>query len=340
MTATLPAHSTRREDLITTTLSVWLVVGLLIDSFNHVVSPELETFWTPWHAIFYSGFTATAVWIVRVGLRRRQPEGGILGWAPPGYRWSIIGVGIFAAGGVADAIWHTVLGVETSLDALLSPSHLMLWVGGLLMLSTGVRVAWLTDEPDAERDYRDFLPVTASLALTILIMAFFYIYAWNLTNPGVLRSVYEPTATYDGNSEVVAALGVLGVLVQTVILIVPALMMRRRWRMPMWTMTTVFGVIGVGMTLGFDGEWLGVPSLLLAGFVFDATARRRDLLAPIATPAVLFGAYFATIAATGAGIGWPPELWSGSIVLAAMAMTAFELILNTANTTGSLHGTP
>ena len=336
-TATRPATaSTRREDILTTLFGLWLVIGLLVDAYNHVTNPDLESFWTPWHALFYSGFTATAIWIGRVALKRRQSTGGIVDWAPPGYRLSIIGVAIFGVGGVGDAIWHTVFGVESSLDALLSPTHLMLWIGGLLMLSTGLRVAWMTDAPKAARSYRDFLPVTLSLALTVNVVAFFFIYAWNLNDPGVIRSVYAPNGVIVDSAEGAAAFGVLGVLVQTVILIIPALLVRRRWTVPVGTMTTVFSVVAFGMAFGFDGEPLGVPATIAAGVVFDLTANRGIHLAPIATPVVLFGAYFLTVGLTGNGIGWPPEIWSGAIVLAVLTCVAFERIVDAA---GALHET-
>lgn len=49
---------------------------------------------------------------------------------------------VFGLGGVLDLLWHTAFGVEQGIDALLSPSHLTLFVGGMLLLTAPVRGAW------------------------------------------------------------------------------------------------------------------------------------------------------------------------------------------------------
>ena len=41
---------------------------------------------------------------------------------------------IFGIGGASDAVWHTLLGIETGVEPLVSPSHLMLFLGAFLML--------------------------------------------------------------------------------------------------------------------------------------------------------------------------------------------------------------
>jgi hypothetical protein len=43
-----------------TLLSAWLVGGLFLDGWAHFHVAALETFFTPWHAVFYSGFLALA----------------------------------------------------------------------------------------------------------------------------------------------------------------------------------------------------------------------------------------------------------------------------------------
>src|SRR2546429_10016537 len=52
-----------RANLVTVLLGAWFTVGLFLDAWAHNNVPKLETFFTPWHAVFYSGFAATAAWI-------------------------------------------------------------------------------------------------------------------------------------------------------------------------------------------------------------------------------------------------------------------------------------
>ena len=46
----------------------------------------------------------------------------------------VLGAVIFGIGGASDAVWHTLLGIETGVEPLVSPSHLMLFLGAFLML--------------------------------------------------------------------------------------------------------------------------------------------------------------------------------------------------------------
>ena len=57
-------RASRRADVVMTVLSVWFVLGLFLDAYAHADAPELETFFTPWHAVFYSGFAATGGWVL------------------------------------------------------------------------------------------------------------------------------------------------------------------------------------------------------------------------------------------------------------------------------------
>src|SRR5262245_45528935 len=60
------------EDAVTATLGVLLVGGSLTDAWAHTnIINELESFFTPWHALLYGGFTATAAWTFWLAYRRK-----------------------------------------------------------------------------------------------------------------------------------------------------------------------------------------------------------------------------------------------------------------------------
>ena len=50
-------------------------------------------------------------------------------------RWSRWGVITFAVGMVGDFAWHQVFGIEVAIDALLSPTHLVLFVAAFAIVS-------------------------------------------------------------------------------------------------------------------------------------------------------------------------------------------------------------
>ena len=169
------ARLSRRAELVTMLFGGWLMIGLFIDGWAHNNRPELETFFTPWHALFYSGFLATAGWILWQTERRRHGR-SLLRAAPPGYALALVGIGLFVVGGLGDMVWHEVFGIEQDIDALFSPTHILLFVGVVLILSAPLRAAWGDPAGDPAPSYRAFLPVTLSLALTATLVAFMFMY--------------------------------------------------------------------------------------------------------------------------------------------------------------------
>ncbi len=88
-----------RGDLLTALLSAWLITGVLLDAWAHNTRPSLETFFTPWHAVLYSGFLAVGGWVTWTVFRFRR---GAASWAaalPAGYGLAGCGVIVFAVSG-------------------------------------------------------------------------------------------------------------------------------------------------------------------------------------------------------------------------------------------------
>jgi len=56
--------------------SFWPLAGALTDTLAHSNIPKLETFFTPWHALLYSGLAAVATCNLLV-LRRNHAQGGV-----------------------------------------------------------------------------------------------------------------------------------------------------------------------------------------------------------------------------------------------------------------------
>ncbi len=53
-------QATRREHFVYVFFGLWLLAGLSLDGWAHRNRPELESFFTPWHAVFYAGFIGGA----------------------------------------------------------------------------------------------------------------------------------------------------------------------------------------------------------------------------------------------------------------------------------------
>ena len=123
-----------------------MLTGLYLDVWAHRTLGVVETFFTVWHAMFYSGFFATGAWLAGSIMRLTRHAGARKLIIPFGYNTAVIGFAVFGAGGVFDWLWHTIRGIEQNLTALMSPPHLTLMVGGVLILSAPFRAAWLSLE--------------------------------------------------------------------------------------------------------------------------------------------------------------------------------------------------
>src|SRR5262245_12197016 len=140
MTGVIPRSRTeavlsRRDQLLSVAFGAWLVVGLFVDGWAHN-HDKPETIFTPWHAIFYSGFLACAIHAARVARRSPPPN------LPPGMGLTLVGLAVFAVGGAGDLAWHSLFGIEQNLAALLSPTHLVMFCGALLILTGPFRAGW------------------------------------------------------------------------------------------------------------------------------------------------------------------------------------------------------
>lgn len=116
---------------------------MYLDGWAH--THELpDTFFTPWHGVIYSGFLVAALFLLATFVRQRKQSLPM----PEGYGLSLIGVGLFLMGGVADLIWHSYLGIEANLSAEYGTPHLVLAAAGILITTGPLRAAWLAKRED------------------------------------------------------------------------------------------------------------------------------------------------------------------------------------------------
>jgi hypothetical protein len=301
---------------------------------------SLETFFTPWHALFYSGFAACAgwlLWLVWRG-RRRGPSGAAA--VPRGYGLGLVGLAVFAVGGAGDMSWHLLFGIERDIDALFSPTHLLLFAGIALIVTSPFRDAW--DAPDpAAPGLRAFLPALVSLALVVSLVAFFFMYwspytTWAPTRDAAAYVAGAP-ADYAGSlrySQITE--GIASALTATLLLVGPLLLVLRRWRPPAGTATVLITVPALLLSAidSFERPAL-VLAALVAGLVTDALVHRLRpapdrraavRLVAVLSPMVLSSAWFAALSVT-TGVWYPPEIWAGTIVWTGLAGLGLALLV-------------
>jgi hypothetical protein len=193
-----------RFDSLMTICYAWLITGLYLDGWAHA-HRRIETFFTPWHLVLYSGFFVAAGCLGLLCLRNRLGGCGWRDTVPHGYGYSLLGATIFSVGGLADVVWHQLFGFERGVEALVSPSHLVLALGVALLLSGPLRAALA--RPPQHRLLTQ-LPMILSWSFLLALLQFFTQYAhpfanaWTVVEQGQREPHRElsviPT---DGNAE-------------------------------------------------------------------------------------------------------------------------------------------
>lgn len=340
--AAADAGSVRRmswaEDMVTLLLTAWLIGGLFLDGWAHNTRPQLETFFTPWHAVFYSGFAATAAWVCWSVWRRR----GI----PGGYGPALVGVVLFLVSGAGDMSWHLAFGIERDIAALLSPTHLGLFSGGFLIVTAPLRSQWADPalgRGAARVSLGRLLPAVGSAALAGVTCAFMFMYLHpiydNIVSVGHRTFLQQDFTAgqypYVYRENIIA--GVPGFILSTVFLFAPLLFLLRRWRLPAGAAVVVLGIQSLLVQALTDFRDFGLAELGLIGAVAVAVLLRLLDPAPstlgrirvffAVAPALFWGIYFAGIRLNDHGLGWSAEVWGGTLVWSGLAMLALTLVM-------------
>ena len=142
---------------------LWFFIGAWIDSSAHTyLIDDIETFFTPWHAVLYSGYAFSV--FVAIYIKNKIKD----------YKFDVgvLGAIIFGVGGASDAVWHTLLGIEIGVEPLVSPSHLMLFLGAFLMLD----YVFTTRPSKDQLDTASVVAVSTIYALVMFITQFLHPY--------------------------------------------------------------------------------------------------------------------------------------------------------------------
>ncbi len=319
MTTTAGVARSQRESAAIAVFGTWMICGLFLDGWAHDTDRP-ETFFSPWHGILYSGFAAAVVWFAWDGWRTKREATSVVD-AGPADRVVTVGLITFIVGAVGDGLWHEIFGIEVDLEALVSPSHLALLIGGFLMVSSPVRIAAANPTYDGTT-WRKWFPQGVTLTLSAALVLFFTQYL----------SVFEFIAyrPHDGSdlNEFRAVADLAAILATNAILVIPMLFVLWRWRTPFGAFTLLFGACGLLLSglEGFDLVEL-VIAFAIGGLVADVAVARnaKPIVVASAASLTMWLAYFA-VADRSYGVAWSPELWAGAVVLATASSALLSFL--------------
>lgn len=314
-----------RTDLVTSVLGVWFAIGLFVDAWAHTNLAELETFLTPWHAVFYSGFTATAVWIAWTLWRNVQAGRRGMAAVPEGYGLALIALPAFAAFGFGDFLWHTFIGIEQNLTILFSPTHLGLITSMIVILTSPLRSAW-SDPTTKPATFGRLFPALLGLGFSASLVLLFLLHSDALTWGS--NAIVNSFSSRGENDEASAGDLAASIAITNVVLLAPLLLLAKRWRVPAGSATVLaVAVVGVsGATSAFQnvailiaGVLAGVVTDLLLLWLKPITSKRGAFFGfAFLTPLLTWSIYLAAASIDARRLPSVPEFLTGTPLVAAL----------------------
>lgn len=325
-----------RFDWILSFFLAIFISGSYLDSWAHNhLAAELETFFTPWHGVLYTGFTLAAGYQVFVMFRATMRG---IPWQkalPAGHQLSMIGIVIFAVGGVGDMLWHETFGIEVGIEGMISPTHLILIAGSIFLFSAPLRAAWL--RPQIRPTWREMGPAMLSI---LFLYSLFTLVGQFATIVGTPRLMVDPIEDILLR-EVHDFQGVAGVMITTAFMMGLILLAVKRWqRLPIGALTVILLVNTVMIFLArqkfTEGYAIILLTALIAGIAADALliflkpSTERGLsfyIFAFLVPFIYFMLFFGAILLTS-GLRWSVHVWTGTPVMAGFVGVLIALLLN------------
>ena len=294
-------------------LGVVFAAGVHLDGWAHNHGRVDDSFFTIWHAVLYSGFVALAVTLARPVVRRRAAGVSWARAAEPWERLALVGIVVFLGGGLGDMAWHTAFGVEQDLEALLSPTHLLLATGGTFMGTA----AYLGSGRVSDGGWSASGPaVLAAVALWSIVT-----FMTQFMHPLVELWPTPEWRLDRGYGDLGAALGVAGFVFQAAVAAAIVLVLLRDDKLPTGAIALMTSLnAALAVTQG-DDMWLVVP-VAVGGVALEGI---RRVLEPSPSPGWRLRVFGAAVGAAsvgfivvgyavGPGLSWSAELWAGSVV--------------------------
>jgi len=255
-------------------------------------------------------FTGFLFFLFGRGLRQGKPWNRAL---PDGYTGSLAAALVFGAALIADNLWPHIDN-PLGLDLLFSPPHIVEIAAAAVMVTGPLRSAARRGEGTAGV----ITLISAGLLLSVFTFATQFIHPlidpWSSTDPAQVPARVDIWVAQD--------LGVAALLVQATILAVTALLLNSTFRLRFGSLTLVFLINGILVTLTKTHFYL-LPVAVVSGLAGDAWlawSSRRSGHPSASLCAAVAGAFTLsyTVEIWILGSAWNPSLWAGVVLAATM----------------------
>jgi hypothetical protein len=310
-------------DAVVVLVATWFLLSAYVVAWAYVVRPQVgfEAASAGLIAVSASWFALTGFLFFAFarGLRGGRPWNRAL---PDGYVGTLVAALVFGAASIADAyFWVPFFGRNQSgLQALFTPPHLLEVASAAVMVSGPFRAAARRGETTAS------VVALMSIALLLSVLTFATQFAHPLIDPWSARS-FQYRVELQGLQLTWIAdnLGVASILAQAAILVATGLLLNSAFRLRFGSLTLVFAVNGIFVTITKQSYYL-LPVSILTGIAADLWlwwARRWPGRRGASLGAVISGSFallsMLAVALAAGGSAWNVSL-SAAVVLAAMML--------------------
>lgn len=173
----IAAAPSRSFDWLMAVLAALVVAGVFQDGWAHNHGLVDQSFFTPWHAVLYGTMAVNGLVLLGYGIGNLRRGYTFANALPYGYWLSAAGVCLFLVGGLLDLLWHTLFGIEENINALVSPTHLLLALAGAFVICGPIRSVARQLPADAPAAWRRVGPAIVATASLVSLLGFFTMYA-------------------------------------------------------------------------------------------------------------------------------------------------------------------
>jgi hypothetical protein len=320
--------STLAFDWIYSVLLLFMSAGIYMDGWSHIEFGPDQSVFSEYHLLFYTSLTLIGLWLVGNSYRYiRQGYKG-LNAIPVGYTLSFLGVLIFGVGGVLDLMGHSLFGFETGMETLLSPTHIILFVGWSLIALGPARAA---AQRQAKPSFLQFLPGLFSWTMFANVLAFAGMAFFPTVNNAWMLQEWRTSTEWLGHN-----LGVMGTMAQSVLLVATSLWLIHNFRLPVGTFTFFLTLFALLTTItSFIPQF--IVAFVITGILLDLL---YQILKPSATrkaqlysfgfllPVIFWTSFYLYTSATNlkGGVWYTDYIWMGSIFEAGIVGLLITLL--------------
>ena len=328
-------RSTPAFDLTFAVVTLLAIVGLWLDVWSHVTYGADQSIFSQYHLLFYTATVMAGVFLAYTGITNLLAGYRWSDALPVGYSLSLAGIIFFGIIGVIDLTSHGIWGFETGLEALNSPTHIGLFAGIFVFASGPIRAEVARQRRGESMTLVRLVPFVLSVISSLSAMTFpTFLY---------LPLIGKPWALQIQRIDQGAIIGVLGVFLQTGIVMGMLLWIIRRVSLPAGSITLIFVLYALLTTL-VTRIPIFLPIWLIAGILSDVamvvlkpssgvTWRFRVFGAVV--PIFMWSVYYVFFIVTGigGGIWFTGYIWTGSIVQAAIIGYLLAFLMTSSSVT-------